>query len=96
MTDQVFECVHLKPYLDLLTRDGAEIVAWDRGWTLCPLNLVLSKGPTIEEAKALGTLPEAVELWFNDDGHYALENGLFCNVCKVGLSWPRRERPARR
>jgi hypothetical protein len=31
-------------------------------------------------------------LWFNEDPHYDLENGISCRECGHALSWPRVEK----
>jgi len=88
MADEVVSCPHLKEFLKLLLRSGAEVVASDTGWTACKLNVVLSKGPTPKQAATMWRLPETIRLWSSDDPHYAIEHGLVCDACKVTLSWP--------
>jgi hypothetical protein len=85
-------CPHLQPFLEELLQAGASVVRAETAWSNSRVNLVLTKGPTIAAAKARWRLPESVQLWANDDGHYTLENGLSCSNCQVGLSWPREER----
>ncbi len=89
---ETLNCPHLEPFFDALIADGATVVRAEMGWSNSRVNLVLSSGPSIADAKARWTLPEGVQLWANDDGHYNLENGLSCSHCQVGLSWPRPER----
>ena len=61
-------------------------------WSNCVLSVTLDQGPSIVQAEDEMMLPAEVRLWHNDDGHYEIENGLFCDSCKQSLSWPRAER----
>lgn len=86
-------CIHLLPFLTELERRGASIVeTYQDAWSNCRLSIVLDANLSIAEAEKMFSLPPEVKLWHNDDGHYALENGLFCETCKHSLSWPRVER----
>ena len=84
-------CTHLQPHCDALLASGATIMARDTGWTDCRLNYVLSAGPTVAQMDADWTLPDHLEPWANRDPHYSIENGLFCKLCKMGMSWPHVE-----
>jgi len=76
----------------MLREQGAIIRHVDESaWSNCLLNVALDKGPSFKEASEMFTLPASVSLWFNDDSHYEIENGLACNECKHSLSWPRAE-----
>ena len=87
-------CYHLTPCLKTLQEQGSVVVRVDEGaWSNCLLNVVLDKGPSLARAKELFILPAGITLWFNDDPHYDLENGLSCHACKHALSWPRVEKP---
>jgi hypothetical protein len=86
-------CVHLSPFLSELKREGSSVVGVsDDAWSNCVLSVTLDRGPGIAQAQNVLTLPAGIKLWHNDDGHYAIENGLFCDSCKHSLSWPRLER----
>lgn len=86
-------CHHLLPFLLKLRAQGASIVLVEQGgWSNCVLSISLDEGPGIARAEEIFILPAGVKLWHNDDGHYAIENGLFCEQCKHSLSWPRAER----
>lgn len=89
-----FKCPHLQPFVDALLAEGATVLRAETGWSNCRANLVLSRGPALATARARWILPEGVELWSNEDGHYSIENGLVCSHCRMGVSWPRPERQA--
>jgi len=80
-------CPHLNSVLESLISSGAKIEAIDSGWSKANLAVVLDKGlnPNVAKniAKELG-----VEFWKNNDPHYSIEYGLFCEKHKHGLSWP--------
>jgi hypothetical protein len=90
----MFECPHLQPFVDALLHEGATVRCTESGWSNVRAVLVLSRGPAIAAARDRWALPEGVELWWNDDGHYSLENGLTCACCAMGIAWPRVERGA--
>lgn len=87
-------CSHLQPFVDTLVAEGASIERTETTWSNVRSNIVLSRGPSIAAARERWRLPVGVQLWFNDDGHYALENGLSCVPCAMSISWPRPERGA--
>jgi hypothetical protein len=83
-------CHHLLPFLTMLQAQGSAISRVDeRAWSNCLLNVALDKGPSIARASQIFMLPEGVTLWFTDDTHDDIENGLSCRECKHALSWPR-------
>ena len=85
-------CLHLLPFLTELRAQGSSVVQVDEGgWSNCILSVNLDEGPSIIKAEEVFILPAGVKLWHNDDGHYAIENGLFCEQCRHSLSWPRAE-----
>lgn len=84
-------CAHLQPFLDELIGQGSNITATgESAWSNCVLNVILDTGPTIAQAEKMFDLPAKIKLWQNEDTHYALENGLFCDECKHSLSWARK------
>lgn len=84
-------CLHLLPFLTQLKEQGSAITeTFEDAWSNCRLNLILDSGPTITRANEIFELPPTIKLWHNDDPHYAIENGLFCKLCKHSVSWPRR------
>lgn len=86
-------CRHLLPFLTKFRAQGSSVVRVDEGgWSNCVLSINLDVGPTMSRAEEILLLPAEVKLWRNDDGHYAIENGLFCEQCRHSLSWPRAER----
>jgi hypothetical protein len=86
-------CAHLSPYLLKLKAQGSSVIlVSDDAWSNCVLNVTLDRGPSISEAESFLSPPDGIKLWHNDDGHYAIENGLFCESCKHSLSWPRPEK----
>lgn len=82
-------CSHLLPFLEKLKAKGSNVVRVEEGWSNCALNITLDQGPSITLAEEMFAISDGVRLWHNDDGHYAIENGLFCDQCKHSLSWPR-------
>lgn len=85
-------CIHLLPFLTKLGELGSSIIqVSDEMWSNCVLNVALDRGPSRTQAEELFELPDGIKLWHNDDRHYAIENGLFCERCKHSLSWPRTE-----
>jgi hypothetical protein len=86
-------CHHLMPFLTMLEEQGSTVRHVDESaWSNCLLNVALDKGPSLRQARQMFTLSSNVTLWFNDDSHYELENGLACRECKHALSWPRVDR----
>jgi hypothetical protein len=90
-TETLDICAHLAPYYNDLLASGAALVARDTGWSECKLNLLLSQGPQVADMQANWNLADYLEPWAGRDPHYAIENGLFCTQCKIGLSWPHAE-----
>lgn len=85
-------CRHLSPFLVKLRAQGSSIVRVEEdGWSNCVLSVSLNEGPSLARVEEVFVLPAGVKLWHNDDGHYSIENGLFCEQCKHSLSWPRAE-----
>jgi hypothetical protein len=83
-------CSHLLPFLTKLLEQGSVIRHVDESaWSNCLLNIALDKGPSLARAREMFILPTSITLWFNDDTHYDIENGLSCHECKHALSWPR-------
>ena len=80
-------CEHLTPLLEALSVKGARVVGRDTGWTIAKLDVVLSKGLHPTAAKNLAAL-HGLKFTENDDPHYRIDYGLFCDACKHGLSWP--------
>ena len=80
-------CEHLQGLLNDLLTHGAEIVRVETSWSEAELVVVLDRGltPALGVAKAQA---HGVEFWRNDDAHYSIEFGCFCNTHKQGLSWP--------
>jgi hypothetical protein len=60
-------------------------------WSNCVLNVALDSGPGRAEVEEIFELPDGIKLRHNDDRHYAIESGLFCESCKHSLSWPGTE-----
>jgi hypothetical protein len=78
--------------LALLRERGSKVVGVDREmWSNCELNVTLDCGPGRALAAEVLEITPGVKLWHNDDRHYAIENGLFCESCRHSLSWPAGE-----
>ncbi len=88
--DNTAICMHLKPILDSLTANGATIERLETAWTNAELVVVLNKGlhPNAGEAEAK---VRGLVFWKNDDAHYSIEYGFFCNEHKHSISWPQNE-----
>jgi hypothetical protein len=85
-------CIHRLPFLTKLRERGSSIAGVSAEmWSNCVLNVALAQGPSRAQAEDLFELPDGIKLWHNDDSHYSIENGLFCEICKQSLSWPRVE-----
>lgn len=85
-------CPHLLPFLIKLGELGSSVAGVsDEMWSNCVLNVTLDRGPSRAESEEIFELPDGIKLRHNDDRHYAIENGLFCESCKHSLSWPRIE-----
>ena len=83
-------CDHLTPFLTRLRAQGSIVTHVDESaWSNCVLNVALDRGPSLARARQMFDLAEDVTLWFNDDAHYSIENGLACRLCRHALSWPR-------
>ncbi len=83
-------CEHLRPLLEALASKGMSIERPEAGWTNAELVVVLNKElqPNIAEAEAKA---RGVVFWRNDDAHYSIEFGFFCNEHKHSVSWPQSE-----
>lgn len=82
-------CEHLKPLLAALIAKGAGIERADSGWSEAELVITLTTGLNRGATEALA---EARGLSFreNNDPHYLVARGWFCERCKQGLEWPQR------
>lgn len=83
-------CIHLRPILATLRSQGSTVIASDVGWSVAKLALSLDRGPPMEKLNQFAIdFDKCVEVWENNDPHYSIENGVFCNCCKQGMSWPK-------
>jgi hypothetical protein len=81
-------CAHLSPFLLELNALGSVVIRTDENsWSNCLLSVALDTGPTFAQAEKMFSLPAQTKLWHNEDTHYNLENGLFCEQCNHSLSW---------
>lgn len=80
-------CSHLNSILESLISNGAKIEAIDSGWSEANLVVVLDKGLNPNVAKTIAK-EHGLLFWKNNDPHYSIEYGLFCEKHKHDLSWP--------
>ena len=83
-------CEHLKPLLVALLARGAGIERADSGWGEAKLVITLDTGLTRNAAKAAARA-HGLSFLENNDPHYLLAHGWFCERCKQGLEWPQRQ-----
>ena len=83
-------CEHLKPLLISLVAKGAQIDSADTGWTKAKLVINLNKGlnPIVSGAVAKN---RGVSYYQNNDPHYLVAYGWFCETCAQGLEWPQQQ-----
>ncbi|MNC86089.1 hypothetical protein D3C83_17220 [compost metagenome] len=80
-------CEHLKPLLAALVAKGAGIGHADSGWTQANLVITLSKGLSPGAAEAAAKA-RGLTFYENNDPHYLVARGCFCEACQQGLEWP--------
>jgi hypothetical protein len=68
----------------------AQIEGVDTGWAKAKLVINLDKGlnPVASEAVAKD---RGVSYYQNNDPHYLLAYGWFCEACAQGLEWPQQQ-----
>jgi len=87
ITQQPAVCNHCRAVLDGLLARGASVLRVETCWSAAELVVVLDKGLTPALAEEVAGKAE-LEFWQNNDAHYSIEYGLFCNEHKQGISWP--------
>ena len=87
---QWIPCEHLKPLLISLIAKGAQIEGAATGWTKAKLVINLDKGlnPIVSEAVSKD---RGVSYYQNNDPHYLVAYGWFCEPCAQGLEWPQKQ-----
>jgi hypothetical protein len=83
-------CEHLKPLLVALLAKGAGIERADSEWGEANLVITVSAGLTRSAAQAVAWT-HGLSFLENNDPHYLLGHGWFCERCKQGLEWPQRQ-----
>lgn len=77
-------CKHLTPILDHELIQGNSVAEYSTTWANVKL-LVDLKNP-IDVPFAQSQQTSEVKYWKNTDGHYALQEGLICNVCHQAIA----------
>ena len=83
-------CEHLKPLLASALACGARIESAETGWTQAKLVVTLTKGPNPGIAQAVAT-DRGLSFYQNNDSHYLVAYGWFCDACSHGLDWPQQQ-----
>jgi len=83
-------CGHLTPLLASALARGAQIQSADTGWTQAKLVVTLNKGPNPSIAQAVAK-DRGLSFHQNDDSHYLVAYGWYCDACSQGLDWPQQQ-----
>ena len=82
-------CEHLEPLLNLALAEGCSIEGVSEGWSEAKRVLGLVPGmPSKLKESALGVQPPVEYYSYAGSPHNAPDEGFFCSICKVGLSFP--------
>jgi len=80
-------CEHLRPLITALLAKGAHIESADTGWSKAKLVVTLGKGLNPNVAQAVAK-EHGLEFYENNDSHYLVAYGWFCEHCQQGIDWP--------
>jgi hypothetical protein len=83
-------CEHLKPLLAALMARGARLERADSGWSKANLVITLSTGLSPAAGGAVANA-RGLSFYANNDPHYLVAHGWFCESCQQGLEWPQRQ-----
>jgi len=80
-------CQHLAPILSELLERGAVMdsvsTAWSKAELVVTLDRGLAAGATEQVARE-----RSLSHYANNDSHYLVAFGLFCEHCRQGIEWP--------
>jgi len=80
----------LKPIVELELRLGNAVERIEEeNWTICSYGVVMQRPLHVNEIKRELKLPPTVRDWDNDDTHYPLEIGYFCETMRHSVSGPK-------
>lgn len=83
-------CEHLKPILvNELARGNAVREVHENAWTNTILDVELERAIEIDQANSLISNIKSVRYFENNDNHYELQKGYFCEMCKHSLAGPK-------
>ena len=80
-------CEHLKPLLTILLSKSSQIENVDTGWSRAKLVITTSNGFTSNIAKTAAQ-KHGLTFYANNDSHYLVSYGLYCEFCQQGIDWP--------
>jgi hypothetical protein len=80
-------CEHIKPLLAMLLSKGAQIDAVETGWSKAELVVTMNKGFASSTAQEFAK-DYSLLFYENNDTHYLVAYGCFCEECRQGVEWP--------
>jgi hypothetical protein len=80
-------CKHLSPILKNDLENGNQVLEFSNGWSNAEMVYDMSRPLNIREIITL-SLDNCVVYWENQDTHYRIQLGYYCNVCKHSIAGP--------
>ena len=81
-------CPHLKPILEHEIMLGNKVAEVCKTWSVTEIAVSMKKKLDIQFAKNVIVSGIPLRIWENHDNHYALERGVYCDVCKHSIAGP--------
>lgn len=68
---------------------GNKIKEMSEGWSKANLVIDMEESLDIDYANSLIALGEKLRYWENNDTHYTLQKGYYCDECKQSIAGPK-------
>lgn len=82
-------CEHIKNILMHEEERGNKIKEKSEGWSKANLVIDMEKSIDVDYANSLIQQGAKLRYWENNDTHYVLQKGYFCNECKQSIAGPK-------
>lgn len=82
-------CEHIRKILIHEEARGNKIKECSEGWSKANLVIDMEKSLDVDYANSLVISGEKLRYWENNDSHYTLQKGFFCDACKHSIAGPK-------
>lgn len=83
-------CEHIKMILTHEEKRGNKIKEQSEGWSKANLVIDMEASLDVDYANSLIVSGVKLRYWENDDSHYPLQKGFFCDECKQAIAGPKQ------